>query len=80
MPQPRIWLVEDEASIAETLIYMLQQDGFAVTSFERGLPVLDAAARQLPDLAILDVGLPDISGLSCAAVCWPGRRGCQCCF
>ncbi|MFC6119859.1 two-component system response regulator CreB [Phytobacter sp. SCO41] len=62
MPQPRIWLVEDEASIAETLIYMLQQDGFAVTSFERGLPVLDAAARQLPDLAILDVGLPDISG------------------
>lgn len=62
MPQPRIWLVEDEASIAETLIYMLQQDGFAVTSFERGLPVLDQAARQLPDLAILDVGLPDISG------------------
>lgn len=62
MPQPRVWLVEDEASIAETLIYMLQQDGFAVTSFERGLPVLDAAARQLPDLAILDVGLPDISG------------------
>ncbi|WP_354691746.1 two-component system response regulator CreB [Phytobacter sp. RSE-02] len=62
MSQPRIWLVEDEASIAETLIYMLQQDGFAVTSFERGLPVLDAAARQLPDLAILDVGLPDISG------------------
>ena len=62
MPQPRIWLVEDEASIAETLIYMLQQDGFAVTSFERGLPVLDAATRQLPDLAILDVGLPDISG------------------
>jgi two-component system catabolic regulation response regulator CreB len=62
MSQPRIWLVEDEASIAETLIYMLQQDGFAVTSFERGLPVLDEAARQLPDLAILDVGLPDISG------------------
>lgn len=62
MPQPRIWLVEDEASIAETLIYMLQQDGFAVTSFERGLPVLDLAVRQLPDLAILDVGLPDISG------------------
>ncbi|MGY5958539.1 two-component system response regulator CreB [Kosakonia sp. BK9b] len=61
-PQPLIWLVEDEASIAETLIYMLQQDGFTVTAFERGLPVLDTATRQLPDLAILDVGLPDISG------------------
>ncbi|TCC13237.1 two-component system response regulator CreB [Kosakonia quasisacchari] len=62
MPQPLIWLVEDETSIAETLIYMLQQDGFAVTAFERGLPVLDAAQQRLPELAILDVGLPDISG------------------
>lgn len=62
MPQPLIWLVEDEASIAETLIYMLQQDGFAVAAFERGLPVLDAAAQRLPELVILDVGLPDISG------------------
>lgn len=62
MPQPLIWLVEDEASIAETLLYMLQQDGFAVTAFERGLPVLDAAAQRLPELVILDVGLPDISG------------------
>ncbi|WP_313278598.1 two-component system response regulator CreB [Kosakonia cowanii] len=61
-PQPLIWLVEDEASIAETLLYMLQQDGFAVTAFERGLPVLDAAAQRLPELIILDVGLPDISG------------------
>lgn len=61
-PQPLIWLVEDEASIAETLIYMLQRDGFAVTAFERGLPVLDAAQQRLPELAILDVGLPDISG------------------
>ncbi|MDZ7322518.1 two-component system response regulator CreB [Kosakonia sacchari] len=61
-PQPLIWLVEDETSIAETLIYMLQQDGFAVTAFERGLPVLDAAQHRLPELAILDVGLPDISG------------------
>ncbi|MGR4050360.1 two-component system response regulator CreB [Kosakonia cowanii] len=62
MSQPLIWLVEDEASIAETLIYMLQQDGFAVAAFERGLPVLDAAAQRLPELVILDVGLPDISG------------------
>ncbi|WP_318385797.1 two-component system response regulator CreB [Enterobacter sp.] len=62
MSQPLIWLVEDEISIAETLIYMLQQDGFAVTAFERGLPALEAATHRLPDLAILDVGLPDISG------------------
>lgn len=62
MQQPLIWLVEDEISIAETLIYMLSQEGFAVKSFERGLPALEEARRQAPALAILDVGLPDISG------------------
>ncbi len=62
MQQPMVWLVEDETSIADTLIYMLQQEGFAVKAFERGLPVLEAARRQAPALAILDVGLPDISG------------------
>lgn len=62
MQQPRIWLVEDELSIADTLVYMLQQEGFVVTAFERGLPALDAAHFQVPDLEILDVGLPDISG------------------
>lgn len=62
MQQPRIWLVEDEMSIADTLVYQLQQEGFLVTAFERGLPALDAAHHHQPDLAILDVGLPDISG------------------
>jgi two-component system catabolic regulation response regulator CreB len=62
MSETVVWLVEDEASIADTLIYMLQQEGFTVRGFERGLPVLDAARAGLPDLAILDVGLPDING------------------
>jgi two-component system catabolic regulation response regulator CreB len=62
MQQPLIWLVEDEISIAETLIYMLSQEGFAVKAFERGLPALDEARLHPPVLAILDVGLPDISG------------------
>lgn len=62
MSQATIWLVEDESSIADTLIYTLQQEGFAVCGFDRGLPVLEAALTQRPDLAILDVGLPDING------------------
>lgn len=45
MQQPLIWLVEDEVSIAETLIYMLSQEGFAVKAFERGLPALDEARQ-----------------------------------
>lgn len=52
MQQPRIWLVEDEQSIADTPVYMLQQEGFQVSVFGRGLPALEAAAHQAPDVAI----------------------------
>lgn len=62
MRRETVWLVEDEQGIADTLVYMLQQEGFAVEVFERGLPVLDKARQQVPDVMILDVGLPDISG------------------
>ena len=62
MQQVSVWLVEDEQGIADTLIYMLQQEWFSVEAFERGLPALEKARHQCPDVAILDVGLPDISG------------------
>ena len=62
MQRETVWLVEDEQGIADTLDYMLQQEGFDVEVFERGLPVLDKARQQVPDVMILDVGLPDISG------------------
>lgn len=62
MQQAVVWLVEDEQGIADTLIYMLQQEGFCVQAFERGLPALEQARHAQPDVAILDIGLPDISG------------------
>lgn len=57
-----IWLVEDEAAIADTLIYALQTDGFVVRWFERGQVMLDALKHEQPTLLILDIGLPDING------------------
>ncbi|EOV9673675.1 two-component system response regulator CreB [Cronobacter turicensis] len=62
MNQTAVWLVEDETSISEALAYVMQLEGFTVRTFERGLPALDAARQALPDLVVLDVGLPDISG------------------
>lgn len=62
MQRETVWLVEDEQGIADTLVYMLQQEGFAVEVFERGLPVLDKACKQVLDVMIFDVGLLDISG------------------
>ncbi|MEW7866915.1 beta-lactam response regulator transcription factor BlrA [Aeromonas diversa] len=67
--QPQVWLVEDEASIADTLIYTLQTEGFAVEWFPLGRPMLARLAEMVPDFIILDVGLPDISGFElCKAV------------
>ncbi|AHE51632.1 blrA product [Aeromonas hydrophila 4AK4] len=57
-----IWLVEDEASIADTLIYALQTDGFEVEWFPLGQPLLARLEQSRPDFLILDVGLPDIGG------------------
>ncbi|HEJ9097673.1 TPA: two-component system response regulator CreB [Serratia odorifera] len=60
--KPPIWLVEDEPSIADTLVYTLESEGFQVRWFERGEPALQALAQGEPALIILDVGLPDING------------------
>ncbi|WP_116431068.1 response regulator, partial [Klebsiella pneumoniae] len=50
-------------SIADTLVYTLESEGFAVRWFERAEPALQALAQEgAPALAILDVGLPDING------------------
>lgn len=57
-----IWLVEDEASIADTLIYSLKTDGFDVEWFARGEPALEALDNRSPALVILDIGLPDVNG------------------
>ncbi|MBD8162600.1 two-component system response regulator CreB [Erwinia persicina] len=62
MSSATLWLVEDEAAIADTLLYMLQLEGFSTRWFPRGMPMLDALQQEVPDLVILDVGLPDING------------------
>ena len=63
MSGPRVLLVEDDPAIAKSIIYTLERDGLAVT---HSLLLCDAR-RQLsqhpPDVLILDVGLPDGSGL-----------------
>jgi two-component system, OmpR family, catabolic regulation response regulator CreB len=60
--KPLIWLIEDEPSIADTLIYTLESEGFTLRWFDRGEPVLAALVNGSPALAIVDVGLPDING------------------
>lgn len=59
---PTILLAEDESAIAETVLYALRADGYAVEHVLLGGAVLPRLARGGIDLVILDVGLPDCSG------------------
>ncbi len=58
---PRVLLVEDETSIADTLVYALETEHFEVVHVTTAGAALEIFASGF-DLAILDVGLPDISG------------------
>jgi two-component system catabolic regulation response regulator CreB len=73
MPNPRqtILVVEDEASIAETIIYALKTDGFAPLWKRTGREALAALDAQPVALVVLDVGLPDANGFD---VCRELRR------
>lgn len=58
----RILVVEDEPEIAALVAYQLTRDGFRVETVSDGLEALDAVARDVPDLVVLDRMLPGISG------------------
>ncbi len=60
---PRVLLVEDEPAIADTLVYALGTECFAVTHALTGADALAVAERETFDFAILDIGLPDMTGL-----------------
>jgi two-component system catabolic regulation response regulator CreB len=60
---PRLLLVEDEPAIADTLVYALGTERFDVVHTLTGTDALAAAAKEPFDFAILDIGLPDMSGL-----------------
>ncbi len=68
---PRILLVEDEGAIAQTVEFALRADGFETVHALTGRDGLRQAASTRFDLAILDVGLPDIGGF---ALCRELRR------
>jgi two-component system catabolic regulation response regulator CreB len=60
---PHVLLVEDEPAIADTLVYALETECFRVTHSLTASGALSAAVAGNFDFAILDIGLPDMSGL-----------------
>ena len=67
----RLLLLEDEQAIADPLLYALRSEGFEVVHHRLARDALAEVERQPPDLALLDVGLPDGNGFE---VCRTLRR------
>lgn len=59
----RILVVEDEPSLADTIRYNLEREGFAVSLAEDGRRALERFRAEPPALIILDLMLPEMSGL-----------------
>ncbi len=58
----RVLLVEDEPDIADPLAYLLRREGFDVEIAADGSAALDAFRREQPDIVLLDLMLPGVSG------------------
>ncbi|MBX3143340.1 MAG: response regulator transcription factor [Trueperaceae bacterium] len=62
MSRKRILIVEDDVDILRLLSRELNDAGFDVLAYESGIRGLSAVRESQPDLVILDLGLPDLTG------------------
>ena len=63
-PEASLLVVDDEPNIRELLSASLRFVGFKVVSAASGADALAAVARERPDLVVLDVMLPDMTGFA----------------
>jgi two-component system response regulator MprA len=59
----RVLVVEDDADIADVLRRSLRNEGYEVKTSADGVDALDVAAGFVPDLVVLDLGLPRLDGV-----------------
>lgn len=63
IPPLSVLLIDDEPQIQRLLALTLEANGYRVASAENGQEGLNSAAQRRHDLIILDLGLPDMSGV-----------------
>jgi two-component system phosphate regulon response regulator PhoB len=62
----RVLVVDDEPALVELVSYNLRSNGYTVASASNGREALAHAFRDPPDLVLLDLMMPEVSGLSVA--------------
>ena len=63
MPHPRVLIVDDETVLARSLTIDLEDDGFSVDTAASGEAALELIQVSRPDLILLDLRLPGMSGI-----------------
>ncbi|MCC2979790.1 MULTISPECIES: response regulator transcription factor [unclassified Sphingomonas] len=63
MESKLVHLVDDEEEVRAATAFMLEADGYAVRSWRSATAFVDALARIDPGCVLLDIRMPDISGL-----------------
>jgi two-component system response regulator ChvI len=63
LPKRTVAVVEDEDTIREGICVALRREGYHADPFDDGLTAWEGFDARLPDLAILDIGLPRMDGL-----------------
>lgn len=61
-PAHSVLIVEDDDELRAVLSRGLGEEGFAVDAVSTGSALLDRAEREVPDVLVIDVGLPDADG------------------
>ncbi len=61
-PKPRILVIEDEDNIALALDFLMTREGYVQDRIASGAGAMERIRATLPDLVLLDVMLPEVSG------------------
>jgi len=62
-PEKTVLIIEDEADAAELFAEMMRVSGFRVLKTSSSTPALSLIATEKPDIIILDIMMPEVSGL-----------------
>ncbi|MGQ0641377.1 MAG: response regulator, partial [Gemmatimonadaceae bacterium] len=62
MTRARILIADDDASIVQTMTWVLKEHGYDVMAAQRGGDVIPMMEERVPDLVLLDVTFPDADG------------------
>jgi DNA-binding NtrC family response regulator len=61
-----VFVVDDEAVIAQTVVIILRNAGYEARSFCEPEAALDAVTAELPDLLVTDMAMPEMNGIELA--------------